>query len=506
MVLTRAIRLAATLGLVAGCLTAPAAYGVPTPASTCTGVHGANNRDINGDGYDDAVIGDPAANDGDRVAAGAVRVLYGGKNGPGSGGATTLTADSPGVSSPGTPGATSGDGFGYAVTTAHINNDPCADVVIGAPWRTVDGRADAGAVYVVYGSPQGLGRGRAGTMITPDVWIGGRGSTANSLFGLSLDGADAGGGDRSAIAIGAPYTDRPGKPNAGAAYVMWFTPDGTPQAHKRYFEDQPRTEEGASAAGLYGWSVALTRMSGDAGRVDLAVGAPREPWNKGDQPGTVELLADVSRPAPSSVVTLGPAQMGVKPGPPGRPARIGFAMASAVAKGTHYLAVAAPGAPVDGHPNAGAVTLFRSDGRDYARDEVLTEGAHGSTTSVEDEDQYGRSVALGVDPAGHVRLGVGIPYETSRVRHDGAAQVVPITGGGKARDLNQMLPGVPGDPGPSAHFGWSVRFTAGSTLLAAIPDDREYPTGSVIEAPVQGPVRRLLPPSTPAAVDFGAGL
>lgn len=30
-------------------------------------------------------------------------------------------------------------------------------------------------------------------------------------------------------------------------------------------------------------------------------------------------------------------------------------------------------------------------------------------------------------------------------------------------------------------------------------------TGSVIETPVTGPVRRVLPPYAPAAVDFGMG-
>ena len=404
------------------------------------------------------------------------------------------------MATPGGTGASSGDGFGYAIATAHINSDPCLDVVIGAPWHDVDGRADVGAAYVVYGSPKGLGKGRAGTVLTPDAW---NGSAPNSLFGFSLAGADALGPDRPAIAIGAPYTDRPGKPNAGAAYMMWFRSDGTPHAHKRYFEDQPRTEEGAVASGLYGWSVALGALHGDPVRTDLVVGAPREPWNKEKQPGAVELIADASKPEPSAVMTLGPPDLGV---PSGRPSRIGYALAYAAAGGTHYLAAGVPGAQVKGKDNAGAVALFRSDGHDFARSDVLTEGERGSTTAVENADQYGRSVALGVDRDGRVRLGVGIPYETSRMRHDGAVQIVPITGGGKARDLNQMLPGVPGDPGESAHFGLSVGFADGKALLIGVPDDRGHPTGSVIEAPAAGPLKQILPPAGQQAMDFGMGM
>lgn len=503
MAVTRMIRLAAVFGLTAGCLTAPAAYGVPTPASGCTSASRAAKADFNGDGYDDAVIGDPGAIDGDRVAAGAVRVLYGGKDGVGRGGATTLTPDSPGVATPAGPGASSGDGFGWSVATAHIDADPCLDLVVGAPWREVDGKADVGAVYVVYGSRRGLGRGRAGTVLTPDAWDG---STANSLFGFSLDAAGAGGDDLSGVAIGAPYTDRGRNRNAGAAYAMWFTRNGTPQNRKRFFEDDPRTVEGAAENGMYGWSVALVSMHGDPDRRDLAVGAPREPRRSGGRPGALVLLADVSRPAPSAVMSLGPPDLGVASA---GSARIGFALAYVEQGGTHYFAVGVPGAEVNGHANAGVVALFESDGRDFSRRDVVTEGAYGSTTSIEDHDQYGRSVALGADRRGHVRLGVGMPFETSRVRHDGAAEIVPVTGGGKARDLNQSIAGVPGSPGESAHFGASVRFAGANgsgPLLVAIPDDREFPTGSVIEVPAEGGPRRILPAASPPAMDFGAGL
>ena len=497
MAVTRLARLAAVCALAAGFLAAPA-HAVPTRAAGCGGVRNAGQTDFNGDGHDDAVIGDPSATDGDRVAAGAVRVLYGGKAGLGSGGATTLTADSPGVATSDGPGASSGDGFGWAVATAHLDADPCLDLLVSAPWRQVDGKPDVGAVYVIYGSPRGLGRGKPGTILTPDAW---NGSETGSLFGFSLAAGSRGADALAAVVIGAPYTDRDGKKDAGAAYIMWFTPNGTPQVRKEFAEDQPRTVSGAVTDGMYGWSVAFGALSGkptDPTLRELVAGVPRQP---GPKAGRVVMLTNVARSNPATI-SLMPADLGIAPK---AGARIGYALAYVEQGGTNYLAVGVPGAEVNGHPRAGAVTLITSDGSSFARSRVITEGMSGSTTSVEDDDQFGRAVALGTDLKGHVRLAVGMPLETSRVRQDGAAEIIPVTGGGKAVDLNQAMSGVPGSPGENAHFGWSVRFT-GATLLVGVPDDREHPTGSVMEVPPSGAVRRILPPTGPAALDFGMAL
>lgn len=496
MAVTRLVRLAAALALTAGLLAAPA-YAVPSPAASCTGVTHAGKADFNGDGYDDAVVGDPSATDGDRVGAGDVRVLYGGAGGVGSGGATTLTADSPGVATSDGPGSSSGDGFGWAVATAHIDADPCLDLVVSAPWQEVDGKPNVGAVYVIYGSPRGLGRGKAGTILTPDAW---NGSAAGGLFGFSLASGDAASDALAAVVIGAPYTDRgPAKKDAGAAYIMWFTANGTPQNRKEFAEDEPRTDSGAVTKGMFGWSVAFGALSGNPGDPtlrELVVGAPRQP---GPKAGRVVVLTDVARAAPSAISLL-PPDLGVaaKAG-----ARIGYALAFLQQGRTGYLAVGVPGAEVNGHPRAGAVAVFTSDGNHFSRSEVITEGSHGSATTVEDDDQFGRAVALGADRRGNVRLAVGMPMETSRVRQDGAAEIVPLTGGGKARDLNQAVTGIPGSPGEYAHFGWSVRF-AGDELLVGVPDDRAHPTGSVIAIPDRGAPRLILPPANPQSLDFGA--
>ena len=105
--------------------------------------------------YLDAVI---AAKDADvigsdnkvRVDAGAVYIVKGGAS-IFSRGDIDLAASFDGVT---IIGAKAGDHFGTAVQilSIDINNDGTDDLIIGAPDADVNGKVDAGAVYVIYGS------------------------------------------------------------------------------------------------------------------------------------------------------------------------------------------------------------------------------------------------------------------------------------------------------------------------------------------------------------------
>lgn len=53
-------------------------------------------------------------------------------------------------------GPTRGMRFGASVAVADLDADGFADLVVGAPGATVDGRRRAGAVFVYRGSPEGL--------------------------------------------------------------------------------------------------------------------------------------------------------------------------------------------------------------------------------------------------------------------------------------------------------------------------------------------------------------
>ncbi len=106
-------------------------------AAACT----SSLLDVNGDGYDDSVVGVPGEDVGAIVDAGAVTVLLGGPNHLpyGNGGIQITEATLGGT-------VETGDRFGAAIAVADFNWDGCLDLAIGAP-----GEADgAGQVALAF--------------------------------------------------------------------------------------------------------------------------------------------------------------------------------------------------------------------------------------------------------------------------------------------------------------------------------------------------------------------
>ncbi|EPH46146.1 FG-GAP-like repeat-containing protein [Streptomyces aurantiacus] len=100
--------------------------------------------DINGDRYDDFVVGDSDYES-------KVMVSYGSKDGL-KGDVQKFDQDLPGV-----PGAEEdGDGFGASVAVGDVNRDGYADVAVGAPGEDVGSVGDAGSVTLVRGSASGV--------------------------------------------------------------------------------------------------------------------------------------------------------------------------------------------------------------------------------------------------------------------------------------------------------------------------------------------------------------
>ncbi|MEU7649707.1 esterase [Streptomyces huasconensis] len=113
----------------------------------------AASGDINNDGYDDLVTGEPASPDdgGETMTGGLVGVRYGTADGLGAE-AKWWTQGSAGV--PGNPER--GDGWGADLSVADTDGDGYADVAIGAPGEDIGTVADAGAVWVLRGSENGM--------------------------------------------------------------------------------------------------------------------------------------------------------------------------------------------------------------------------------------------------------------------------------------------------------------------------------------------------------------
>jgi hypothetical protein len=153
--------------------------------------------DMDHDGYDDVIVG-ASENDAGGTDAGRAYVYRGG---PGMDAVADLVLT----------GQSAGDGFGARVAKAgDVNGDHYADVIVGAPSRySVGGAPYAGQAYVFFG----------GTSLdaTPDLLL--YGATAYDQFGSSVGTAgDVNHDSHSDVIVGAMYNDAGGT-DAGRAYL-----------------------------------------------------------------------------------------------------------------------------------------------------------------------------------------------------------------------------------------------------------------------------------------------
>jgi hypothetical protein len=140
-----------------------------------------------------------------------------------------------------------GEAYGWSTEVADLNNDRCADVLIGAPYADVNGARDAGAVYIVYGGTTDLPKKLIATTPQQDAHFG---------WSISAKG--------SLVAIGAPYENEAGAQDQGAIYT------GTVDNLRRLSQERPDVPGNGEAGDQYGWALAFTRGN------SLAVGVPYE--------------------------------------------------------------------------------------------------------------------------------------------------------------------------------------------------------------------------------------
>ena len=153
--------------------------------------------DVNGDGYDDLIIGafraDPNGNDN----AGETYVIYGGASAPGTGGVLDLS-DLDGSNGFTLIGIDAGDLSGTSVSSAgDVNGDGYDDLIIGAEGADPNGDSGAGETYIVYGGATGtesLTPVTAQGMAAADNFTGNAGD--DSFTAIATDDVVRGGGGR----------------------------------------------------------------------------------------------------------------------------------------------------------------------------------------------------------------------------------------------------------------------------------------------------------------------
>ncbi|HMG46261.1 MAG TPA: hypothetical protein VK614_02210 [Allosphingosinicella sp.] len=178
--------------------------------------------DVNGDGFDDLIVGAFRGDDGGSTNAGKAYVIFGKASGFG-----TIDLASLGTAGFTIQGDANYDTAGFSVASAgDVNGDGFDDVIVGAP-RGDDGGFNAGEAYVIFGKSGGFGTidltslGSAGFIIQGDAVLGYAGWSVASAGDVNGDGFDD-------LIVGAPKGDDGGT-DAGEAYVIFgkATPFGT---------------------------------------------------------------------------------------------------------------------------------------------------------------------------------------------------------------------------------------------------------------------------------------
>jgi VCBS repeat-containing protein len=195
-----------------------------------TGQSVSDAGDVNGDGYDDIIIGAHKAGPND-PASGASYVIYGRPDVGGNkiGTAIDLTeieADTGGFV---INGVAENDQSGLSVSGAgDVNGDGFDDVIVGAPFDDPNGDL-SGASFVVFGSAEGVGveltalEGAAGADPTGFVI---NGVAADDQSAISVSGAgDVNGDGLDDLIVGAMGAD-PNGSLSGASYVVFGKADG----------------------------------------------------------------------------------------------------------------------------------------------------------------------------------------------------------------------------------------------------------------------------------------
>jgi hypothetical protein len=249
--------------------------GVATPANASTadaqleigqsvanGVNGGGTMkvaagDVDGDGYDDVIVGHPLFDTGNGFGAeGAVIVFLGGPDGIVSGdvGSAHAVIGTDQSNSPG-PGAE----IGKSVATGDVNGDGYDDVIVGAPWYGLG----FGAVFVFHGGALGL---QATDPSTAQARLMGDQQTIS--FGMSVTSGDVNGDGYDDVVVGDPRRDS----DDGGGFVFFGSAagvqgEGPNTAHALLSPPQ------AGENGNVGWRSAVADMDND-GFADVFLGAP----------------------------------------------------------------------------------------------------------------------------------------------------------------------------------------------------------------------------------------
>jgi hypothetical protein len=325
-------------------------------------------------------------------------------------------------------------------------------VAIADPEATVNGRARAGVVHVVYGG------GKGEVSLDEDLsWVPGTAETGDR-FGFSLATYDANLDGCGDLAVGAPYESIGTVPNAGMVHVLYGSPTGLGGSAAGYEQNQPLFNALAEQDDWFGY--ALAAGNSPSGQPFLAIGVPGEALGAVEDAGMVDYLYGTS----PKMASLGQDDPGV-----GGTVEENDRFGASLAADSSHLVIGDPGEAIGAEAFAGGVqvvsTTINADG-------IPTPLAGISEVEMnvppQRGDGFGTSVALVPyrdaaapdGPATGSLLAIGIPGgQVAGNAGAGAVAVFRVSAAGVVsydHAISQGEAGVQGTAEPGDRFGQRV--------------------------------------------------
>ncbi|WP_051069987.1 T9SS type A sorting domain-containing protein [Balneola vulgaris] len=173
--------------------------------------------DLNNDGIDDLVIGEPGYNSN----VGRLQVLYGSEEGFSYEFQTSDIDSTQGFT---VTGASAGEWLGYALAKGDVNNDGIEDIIMSAHNAKVNGVNNLGRVYVLFGRSTPYPSNINLSDLTSSTGLTIYGNSADAGFiGIDVASGDVNNDTYDDIIIGAPYSTVNGNYNTGKVIVVFGT-------------------------------------------------------------------------------------------------------------------------------------------------------------------------------------------------------------------------------------------------------------------------------------------